>query len=137
MDDISQLVPEESLVPLKSKDLQIAKSLMSLEYLQVTFTWCLNTLSSCPGEWLISISTGWLQGRDGGNGPERAESRNWSSLLSWIWFPRKILGKENRANELHLVTRFFFYLSHISSLFWVTQYVIATLSIRNKFGEEN
>ncbi|KAI5655416.1 hypothetical protein M9H77_32603 [Catharanthus roseus] len=34
MDDISQLVPEESLVPLKSKDLQIAKSLMSSEYLQ-------------------------------------------------------------------------------------------------------
>ncbi|MCD7455292.1 hypothetical protein HAX54_027693 [Datura stramonium] len=33
-DDINQLIPEESLVPLKPRDLQIAKSLMSSEILQ-------------------------------------------------------------------------------------------------------
>lgn len=44
MDDISELVPEESLVPLKSRDLQIAKSLMHLEYLEVTYISCLNII---------------------------------------------------------------------------------------------
>ncbi|KAL3498905.1 hypothetical protein ACH5RR_041637 [Cinchona calisaya] len=34
MDDISQLVPEESLIPLKPKDLQIARSLISSHVLQ-------------------------------------------------------------------------------------------------------
>ncbi|KAK4338466.1 hypothetical protein RND71_042953 [Anisodus tanguticus] len=33
-DDINQLIPEECLVPLKPRDLQIAKSLMSSEILQ-------------------------------------------------------------------------------------------------------
>nr|XP_009768827.1 PREDICTED: meiotic recombination protein SPO11-2 isoform X2 [Nicotiana sylvestris] len=36
-DDIDQLVPEESLVPLKPRDLQIAKSLMSSEILQDSY----------------------------------------------------------------------------------------------------
>ncbi|CAN4077656.1 unnamed protein product [Withania somnifera] len=36
-DDIDQLIPEESLVPLKPRDLQIAKSLMSSEILQDSY----------------------------------------------------------------------------------------------------
>nr|XP_027080749.1 meiotic recombination protein SPO11-2 isoform X2 [Coffea arabica] len=37
MDDISQLVPEESLINLKPKDLQIAKSLLSSDVLQDSY----------------------------------------------------------------------------------------------------
>lgn len=44
MDDISELVPEESLAPLKSKDIQVAKSLMQLEYMEVTYISCLNII---------------------------------------------------------------------------------------------
>ncbi|KAK4338463.1 hypothetical protein RND71_042950 [Anisodus tanguticus] len=36
-DDINQLIPEECLVPLKPRDLQIAKSLMSSEILQDSY----------------------------------------------------------------------------------------------------
>lgn len=38
-DDI-ELIPEQALVPLKPKDIQIAKSLMSSDMLQVNFISC-------------------------------------------------------------------------------------------------
>lgn len=53
--------------------------------------------------WCPILSTaGWLQGGVITNGSTWAKSRDWSSLLSWIWFLRKILGEENCPGRLHI-----------------------------------
>lgn len=108
-----QLIPEQSMVPLKQRDLQIATSLMSSEFLQVNYPppqnfvpfhqshvrssrFILSTRKffiQCKTRSVLIANrcfgmAGELQRRTSSNGSAWSESRNRGSVLPRIWLFR-------------------------------------------------